>query len=87
MKRGRNSSLNVRDNSHALPTCSLLPQLTHPAACVVRGIHTKPMLQDACVCYDRYSTIGNHDILSDIEGVDEQIAYSKKNSKWVLPAR
>ena len=35
----------------------------------------------------RYSSLGNHDVLGGIEGVNEQIAYTKKNKAWYLPAR
>ncbi len=54
-----------------VPTCSL--QL---------GIR-----QAGVSCAHRYSSLGNHDVLGGIQGVNEQIAYTKKNAAWYLPAR
>jgi hypothetical protein len=36
---------------------------------------------------DRYGSLGNHDVLGGIQGVDDQIAYTHENPEWYLPAR
>jgi len=41
-----------------------------------------------CLSEDRrYSSLGNHDVLGGIQGVNEQIAYTNKHPGWYLPAR